>query len=77
MNLEIIARRVAQRSKTAESPGGNLEMLGMSAEFGQDESMTSTHTHLKNDDIECFDTRPDAGGELFEDDSIFETDDSE
>ncbi len=66
MNLRIIAIRVAI------AQGENLETLGMSAEFGQDESMTSTHTHLKNDDIECFDTRPDAGGELFEDDDMFE-----
>lgn len=43
--------------------GDNLEELGMSAEFGQDEAMSSTHTMLENGDIENVDTRPKAGGQ--------------
>jgi len=42
--------------------GDNLEELGMSAEFGPDEGMTSTHTQLEQDDLESVDTRPDQGG---------------
>lgn len=53
MDLRKAAARVASLD--------NLEELGMSAEFGPDEGMTSTHTQLEQDDLESFDTRPDQG----------------
>ena len=65
---ESSLRRAA--SSVASSPvrprwagqGDNIEELGMSAEYGQDEGMSSTHTQLENDDLENVDTRPKAGG---------------
>lgn len=58
-SARVAASRAAPRWA---GQGDNLEELGMSAEFGQDESMSSTHTQLENDDLENVDTRPKAGG---------------
>jgi hypothetical protein len=64
MDFLRAAARVAaseSRPRWAGSPGANLEEMGMSAEFGPDEGMTSTHTMLEQDDLENVDTRPDQG----------------
>lgn len=56
MDIRKAAARVA-------GMGDNLEELGMSAEFGPDEGLTSTHTMLELDDLESVETRPDQGNQ--------------
>lgn len=63
MDLRKAAARVAAGIARRAGDEGAVEDLGMSAEYGQDQGMSSTHTQLENDDIENVDTRPKAGGE--------------
>lgn len=64
VDLRRAASRVASSrtvSRWAGNPEDNLGELGMHAEFGQDEDMTSTHTLLEQEDLESVDTRPEPG----------------
>jgi len=60
MGVDLIkaAMRVAVQFSRNAGDEGAVEDLGMSAEYGQDADMSSTHTQLENDDLESVDTRP-------------------